>query len=78
MTVVGESEPKAEHGSLPEELSSSTAKLVYLYLRTAGDATPDQLQSALGVRKLTLLPVLRRLEGAGLIEAVDGSYATTR
>ncbi|MFC6904214.1 MarR family transcriptional regulator [Halalkalicoccus tibetensis] len=76
MTVVGE--PK--HGSLPEELSSSTAKLVYLYLRTAGDATPDQLQSALGVKKLTLFPVLHRLETEGFIETVDGggSYSAIR
>ncbi len=59
---------------VPGELSSSTAKLVYLYLMTAGPATPDQLHSALAVRKLTLFPVLRRLERIGLIESNEGEF----
>lgn len=74
MTVVGE----MNDGSLPGELSSSNAKLVYLYLLTTEVATADQLQSALGVRKLTLFPVLRRLENVGLVEAMDGEYTAVR
>lgn len=71
MNALGEPEP----GSVPEELSSSTAKLVYLYIATTEVATADQLRSALGIEKLTLLPVLRRLENAGLVEATDEGYA---
>lgn len=74
MNAVGET----KQTSVPEELSSSTAKLVYLYLVTAETATADQLRSALGIEKLTLLPVLRRLENAGLVETTDEGYAAVR
>lgn len=62
--------------SLPDELASSTAKLVYLSLSTDGFATVDQLRADLGVSKLTLFPVLHRLEEADLVEVHDGGYAT--
>lgn len=72
MTAISERRPT----SLPDELASSTAKLVYLSLLTDGLATADQLRADLGVSKLTLFPVLRRLEEAGLVEVHDGGYAT--
>lgn len=64
--------------SLPVELSSLTAKLVYLYLLTTEVATVDQLRTVLGVRKITLFPVLRRLEHANLVKSVGGGYVVTR
>lgn len=64
--------------SVPAELSSSTAKLVYLYLMTSGATTADQLQTALGLGKLTLFPILRRLERSGYVEAVEKGYVVNR
>jgi predicted transcriptional regulator len=58
-------------------LSSETAKLVYLYLTERGEATADELATALDERLLTLLPVLRTLEQEGLVAKRDGRYAPT-
>ena len=48
--------------SLPPEVESPRAKLVYLYLDVAGEATIDDLSRDLGLKKLTLYGVLRSLE----------------
>ncbi|WP_122087931.1 helix-turn-helix domain-containing protein [Halalkalicoccus subterraneus] len=74
MTAIGDQRPT----SLPDELSSSTAKLVYLSLSSDGFATVDRLRTDLGVSKLTLFSVLRELRETGLVEARDGGYATVR
>jgi len=53
---------------LPTELDSAGSKLVYLYLSTCGDATIDDLQSSLRMKKLALYPVLDGLSAEGLVE----------
>lgn len=62
---------------IPKNVGSPTGKLVYLYLRTNGTATLDDLQAALDVSQLTLLTVLRSLRDTGLVAREDGEYATT-
>ncbi|WP_331233947.1 TrmB family transcriptional regulator [Natronorarus salvus] len=53
---------------LPAELDSAGSKLVYLYLDVTGDATIDDLQRSLGMKKLALYPVLDTLSAEGLVE----------
>ncbi len=53
---------------LPSELDSTGSKLVYLYLSASGDATIDDLESTLKMKKLALYPVLDTLSAAGLVE----------
>lgn len=52
---------------LPPALESNDSKLVYLYLDTTEEATVTELQSALGMKQLALLPVLGTLREADLI-----------
>jgi len=54
--------------SLPTELESPRAKLVYLYLSNAGEATVDEVQSALNLRKMTLFGVLDTLAARGFVD----------
>ena len=54
--------------SLPNELNSPQAKLVYLYLETVGTATPDDLTDALSMKKISVLSILSSLSSDGLVE----------
>lgn len=54
--------------SLPSELESPRAKLVYLYLSDAGEVAVDDVQSALDLRKMTLFGVLDTLDSQGFVE----------
>ncbi|WP_435335683.1 TrmB family transcriptional regulator [Haloarchaeobius sp. TZWWS8] len=49
-------------------VDSPNAKLVTLYLETVGEGTAEQLQSDLGLSKLSLLSILSTLERRGLVE----------
>jgi predicted transcriptional regulator len=66
--------PTTPDRRLPTELDSPCAKLVYLYLRTE-DASIDDLQSDLGVRKITLYSILRTLRNRELVEKRGGQFA---
>lgn len=59
---------------LPDALNSSGAKLVYLYVNIAEGATIDELQTALGLKKVTLYPLLQTLTTYGLIEKRGTTY----
>ena len=61
---------------IPDELTSSQAKLVYLYLRVRGTATVDELGSALGLPKLALFSILQTLSEYGLVVR-DGDAVRT-
>jgi len=63
--------------ALPAEVESPRAKLVYLYLQTAGDATVSDLRDELDVPKLTLFSVLKTLRSNGLVEAEGERYRIT-
>ena len=60
---------------MPAELDSSNSKLVYLYLKTVEEASITDLRSTLDMKQLALFPVLKTLEGEGLIER-DGETFT--
>lgn len=59
---------------LPRSLESSNSKLVYFYLQIEGDATIDELERALGLKKVTLYSLLRTLTAAGLVEQSGPTY----
>jgi predicted transcriptional regulator len=60
-----------------ERLTSTRAKLVYLYLREQGAATDNELREALDILLLTLLPVLQTLQTKALVEHQGGRYFPT-
>jgi predicted transcriptional regulator len=60
-----------------DELPTERKKLVYLYLQEYGEATADELQAALGIRLLTLLPILSDLESEAVVERRDNGYTVT-
>lgn len=54
--------------SIPDGLSSSEAKLVYLSLSVRGRATVDELAESLGLRKLALYSILGTLYERDFVE----------
>jgi predicted transcriptional regulator len=46
---------------VPDDLTSSESKLVYLFLAASDGATIEELHDALDIRKISLFPVLRTL-----------------
>lgn len=63
--------------SLPDDIESPTAKLVYLALDAGGTATVDELRNALDLQKLVLFETLGTLESKGLVSADGRRYLTT-
>ena len=59
--------------TLPETITSPNAKLVYYYVGVEGETTVADLQSDLGLPKLSLFSVLDSLHGAGHVER-DGEH----
>lgn len=60
--------------TVPETLSSAEAKLVYLYLTGVGGSTVEDLHRALGMKKLSLFPVLDTLDERGLVDRDGDRY----
>ncbi len=54
--------------SVPDEIESPRAKLVYLYVTTRGETTVAQLRDDLGMRTGTALTMLRTLRERGYLE----------
>jgi predicted transcriptional regulator len=65
----------AKQIALPNELDSASSKLVYLYLRTAGECTVDDLQSSLDMKKISLYPLLKSLSKQGLVDRDGETYS---
>jgi hypothetical protein len=63
--------------TLPEDIASPRAKLVYLYLDVTETATVEDLQGCLDMKKIDLLSVLNSLTSAGHVANDDGSYTVT-
>ncbi|ELZ94477.1 hypothetical protein C440_09873 [Haloferax mucosum ATCC BAA-1512] len=59
---------------LPETLSSSQTKLVYLYLQLQRVGTVEELRDTLGMKVITLYPVLEHLVDLELVRHEDGRY----
>lgn len=55
-------------------LDTSGARLVYLYLRIEGKATIDEMQRALGMRKLSSYSPLQTLTTTDLVERAGAAY----
>lgn len=60
--------------TMPRELHSAQAKLVYLYLSTHEEATLSELGANLDMTKLTLYSILRTLTARELVTHTDGHY----
>ena len=67
--------PTLDTPSIPSELESPRAKLVYLFLSTHGEATVSELQSGLDMKKISLYSILSTLCERGLIDQDAESYA---
>lgn len=61
--------------SVPDEVVSAEAKLVWFYVVAASPCTVEELCQSLRLCKLTLFPVLRSLEDRGLIRRDGGRYS---
>lgn len=65
----------AQQLALPDDITSSQTKLVYLSLLVLEEATVSELQDLLGLSKLTLLSVLESLAEMDLVYRTEGGYA---
>ncbi len=61
--------------TMPDELASAQAKLVYLALHIAEEATATDLQQLVGLSKLTLFAVLETLVTKDLVQQTEDGYA---
>ncbi|ERG93042.1 MAG: sugar-specific transcriptional regulator TrmB [Haloquadratum walsbyi J07HQW1] len=69
-----ESTTSLETPSVPSELTSPRAKLVYLFLSANGETTLSELQSALNMQKLSLYSILSTLRERELIDQQAERY----
>ncbi|MFA9501378.1 MarR family transcriptional regulator [Natrinema sp. H-ect1] len=60
--------------SIPTDLDSARAKLVYLYLAATDGATADDLCDDLAVTKGTVLSITGTLRDRGYLERRDGRF----
>lgn len=67
------SQQEAFASSVPAELSAES-KLVYLYLHTTDGCHVDELQDRLGLKKISLYPVLESLTERGLVRRDGMTY----
>lgn len=59
---------------MPGEISSPSAKLVYLYLQTENGATVEELGDGLEMKKLSLFSVLKTLRQRDLVDRDGERY----
>lgn len=59
---------------LPDRFETSGTKLIYLYLRIENEATIDEIQAALGIKKLTLYSLLQTLTATDHISREGAKY----
>ncbi len=63
--------------TLPPELQSPRAKLVYLYLTTNDSATVADMCDSLGMKKISLYSILKTLRKQGMIDRDGDAYTLT-
>ena len=66
--------PQGIDVSIPADLESARAKLVYLYVAVSGGATAEQLRDNLGVKKGTALSISGTLRERGHLERSDSGF----
>ena len=62
--------------TVPNEIDSPRAKLVYVYLTVTDGATTDELCDRLSITRLTLYPILESLSDREFVERRDDRYVT--
>jgi DNA-binding IclR family transcriptional regulator len=67
-------QPGVSSSRVPDELDSPRAKLVYLHLSTSGWNSVQDIQHALGLKKITLFSILDTLDRQDLVECQDDAY----
>lgn len=60
--------------TLPPELQSPRAKLVYLYLRTNERATVGEMATSLGMKKISLYSILKTLRKREFVQQRGEEY----
>lgn len=73
MTSTQHQQPQVDL-KLPDTVDTAGSKLLYLYLSIENEATIDELQAALGMKKITLYSLLQTLRNADLVERVGANY----
>lgn len=68
MHATDEIRDAAETPTVPDSVTSTGGKLVYVYLSTVVETTVGRLAEALGLKHIELLPVLASLQRAGYVE----------
>lgn len=68
----------ARNVTVPPDLQSPQAKLIYFSLAACDDVTVDDICQDLNVDKGTVLSILGTLRERGHVERLDGSYTITR
>ena len=66
--------PEGIDVSIPTDLESAKAKLIYLYVAASGGATADQLRDDLDVKKGTALSITGTLRERGYLERRNGRF----
>jgi DNA-binding MarR family transcriptional regulator len=61
--------------SLPGDLDSPRAKLVYLYLSTVGEASVRDLTDHLDIKRMTAYSILSTLSSRGFVTREGETYA---
>lgn len=59
---------------IPDMLETSGTKLIYLYLSIKDEATIDELHTELGIKKITLYPLLQQLTTINLVDQLGSTY----
>lgn len=63
--------------SVPDDLDSAQAKLVYLYLATTGGSTVEDISRTLTMTKLSVLSLLNTLSSNDHVEKRKERYVVT-
>lgn len=67
----------ATASTVPGDLNSPRAKLVYLYLSTHDGATIEELGENLGMKKISLYSILKTLREQEFVEEETDRYVLT-
>lgn len=60
--------------SLPQDIESSKAKLIYTYICSQDGASIAEIRDDLRMKTVEILPILRTLENKGLICGSSSEY----
>lgn len=66
--------PSLADFALPSNLESTGTKLVFLYLDATNGGDIADLRASLGMKTITLYPILQTLETNGLVERDGDEY----